>query len=80
MLRASTTTIKVYTDTAYAVHNNGKSHNGIVITFDGDDTGAIYCKSHIQKVVTLSSTEAELVAHVEGVKKALPLISLMKSL
>jgi hypothetical protein len=80
MLRASTTTIKLYTDAAYAVHNNGRSHTGIVITFDGNDTGAIYCKSHIQKVVTLSSTEAELVAHVEGVKKALPLISLVKSL
>jgi hypothetical protein len=80
ILGAATPILRLYTDASYAVHNNGRSHTGIVINFAGDVTGAIYCKSHMQKIVTLSSTEAELVAHVDGVKRLLPLITLLKNL
>jgi hypothetical protein len=39
----------------------------------------VYCKSHIQKLVTLSSTEAELVALVDGVKRLIPYAKLLQS-
>ena len=81
ILGASSFTLKLYTDAAYALHENGRSHTGLVITFDGEPiSGPIYCKSHIQKVVTLSSTESEMVALVEGVRRLIPLVKLLKSL
>ena len=41
-------------------------------------TGPVYCKSHVQKIVTLSSTESELVAMVEGVRRLIPLMGLLR--
>jgi hypothetical protein len=51
--------ITAYVDASYGVHEDGKSHTGAVITLGG---GAIYARSSKQKIVTKSSTEAELVA------------------
>ncbi len=48
-----------YVDASYGVHVNGKSHTGSVITFG---KGAIHARSSKQKLVSKSSTEAELVA------------------
>ena len=48
-----------YVDAAYGVHVDGKSHTGCIIFIGG---GCIYVKSSKQKLVTKSSTEAELVA------------------
>ena len=58
---------KLYTfvDASYAVHEDMKSHTGGVITFG---RGGIACKSAKQKLVTTSSTEAELV----GAREYLP--------
>jgi tagatose-1,6-bisphosphate aldolase non-catalytic subunit AgaZ/GatZ len=52
-------TIEAYIDAAYGVHTAGKSHSAMFLTVGG---GPILVKSSKQKLVTKSSTEAELVA------------------
>lgn len=52
--------IKAYIDASYAVHNDGKSHSGIVITVG--DGGPVHVSSKKQKLVAKSSTEAERIA------------------
>jgi hypothetical protein len=47
-----------YMDASYGVHIDGKSHTGTAITLG---KGAVYAKSGKQKVVSKSSTEAELI-------------------
>lgn len=78
-LGTTTTQLAIYTDASYAVHNNGRSHSGIIATFAGY-TGPLFVKSHAQKLVTLSSTEAELVAIVEGVRRILTIQSFLQEL
>jgi hypothetical protein len=51
--------IIVYVDASFAVHPNMRSHTGVLITLF---RGPIYAKSSKQKLMTKSSTEAELVA------------------
>ena len=50
--------LKLWVDTAYAVHNDMKSHTGGATSLG---RGAIMCKSMKQKLNTKSSTEAEVV-------------------
>ena len=53
-------TVKAYIDAAYGVHqDSGKSHTGCVIVLGAG--GPLLAKSSKQKIVTKSSTEAELV-------------------
>jgi hypothetical protein len=54
-------TIKVtgYIDAAFGCHDDGKSHTGVIITIG---SGPVFVRSVKQKIVTKSSTEAELVA------------------
>jgi len=47
-----------YIDASYGVHHDAKSHTGVVISLGA---GPIFVKSAKQKIVTKSSTEAELV-------------------
>ena len=51
--------LSAFIDSSYGVHIDGKSHSGMVITLG---LGALFIKSTKQKIVTKSSTEAELVA------------------
>jgi hypothetical protein len=51
----------IYIDAAYGVHQNGRSHSGCVITL-GEHGGTVDARSSKQSLVTLSSTEAEIVA------------------
>jgi len=51
--------VLAYVDASYGVHEDGKSHTGAVITLGA---GAIFSRSSKQRIVTKSSTEAELVA------------------
>ena len=51
--------IYAYVDASFGVHCDAKSHTGLVITLG---QGAIVSKSSKQRIVTKSSTEAELVA------------------
>lgn len=48
----------VYIDAAYGIHPDGKSHSGLYVSIG---RGPIVTKSSKQKLVTKSSTEAELV-------------------
>lgn len=50
--------VNAYVDASYGVHSDGKSHTGVMIAL-GD--GPIYIRSTKQRIVTKSSTEAELV-------------------
>jgi hypothetical protein len=52
-----------YIDASYGVHMDKKSHTGCVITLG---KGAIYSKSSTQKLNTMSSTEAGIVAVTEA--------------
>ena len=56
-------TINAYIDASFASHQDGKSHTGEMITLGG---GAVISKSSKQKLVTRSSTEAELVGLSDG--------------
>jgi replicative superfamily II helicase len=52
--------VQAHIDASYGVHGNGKSHTGCKVTIG--KSGASYFRSAKQKIVTKSSTEAELVA------------------
>jgi hypothetical protein len=54
---------RMYCDASYGVHSDGKSHSGISIHFN---LGAVISKSIKQKIVSKSSTEAELNALSDG--------------
>jgi hypothetical protein len=51
--------IHAFVDASYGVHEDGKSHSGVMIAIGA---GPIFAKSGKQKIVTKSATEAELVA------------------
>jgi hypothetical protein len=51
--------LTMYVDASYGVHSDGKSHTGMCMSLG---KGTILAKSNKQKIVTKSSTEAELVA------------------
>jgi len=61
--------VKCYVDAAYGLHDDGKSVTGSVITLG--ESGPIHAKSSKQKIVTKSSTEAELVAASDSANQAL---------
>jgi hypothetical protein len=53
-------TVRAWVDAAYGVHSDGKSQTGSAVTVG--IFGTVHAKSVKQKIVTKSSTEAELVA------------------
>jgi hypothetical protein len=56
-------TVEAYIDAAYGVHTaSGRSHSGCAVVLGLGGSGSIQVKSSKQKIVTKSSTEAELVA------------------
>ena len=59
--------VTAYIDASYGVHVDGKSHSGLVITLGH---GPVLCRSTKQKIVTKSSTEAELVAVSDEINMA----------
>jgi hypothetical protein len=60
-LKPDNLNIHVYVDASYAPHEDAKSHTGLIITL-GLNGGPVHTESKKQKIVTTSSTEAELVA------------------
>ena len=64
--------VRAYIDAAYGVHTeSGKSHTGCAIVLG--DAGPVFCKSAKQKIVTKSSTEAELVGLSDSASQAIQL-------
>ena len=59
---------RAYIDASYGVHSDYTSRTGVVIMLAG---GAIGCWSGRQKIVTKSSTEAEIVALSDGISHVL---------
>ena len=55
--------LTAYADASYGVHEDGKSHSGLCIAL-GD--GPIFVRSSKQKIVSKSSTEAELISLSDG--------------
>ena len=51
--------VQAYVDAAYALHQDSKSHSGVVI-FIGETL--VYVSSRKQKCMSKSPTEAELIA------------------
>ena len=56
----------IYTDAAFDVYAGSMSHSGLAV-FLGRSGGALYISSNKQKCVSHSSTEAEVIAAMEGV-------------
>ena len=68
--------VKAYIDAAYGVHqDSGNSHTGCVVVLG--DAGPIFSKSTKQKIVTKSSTEAELVGISDTASQAIHLRNLI---
>jgi hypothetical protein len=57
-----------YVDAGYGVHSTGESRSGLVVTVNGTP---VLCKTMRQRIVTKSSTEAELVALSDGLTEIL---------
>jgi len=56
-----------FSDAAFLTHSDSKSHSGVHFTL-GQQTGVFHARSQKQKIVTLSSTEAEIYAAIESAK------------
>lgn len=74
----ATLQVRTYIDASYAVHrDSGKSHTGYVTTLG--DGGPVDCRSGKQRIVTKSSTEAELVALSDTAARGIHLRNLLTS-
>jgi hypothetical protein len=60
--------VEIYIDASHGVYEDRKSISGIIVTIG---RGAVYSSSVRQRIVTTSSTEAELVAISDGLGHAL---------
>jgi hypothetical protein len=70
--------VQSYIDASYGTHCDGKSHTGAIIGIG--DALAILAKSSKQKVVTKSSTEAELIAVTDVIGDVLDLKGFVEEL
>jgi hypothetical protein len=64
-LKPSSLRILAWVDASYAVHTDGRSHTGILIGLGGHQ-GLVYFRSSVQRLVSDSSTYAELIAQHDG--------------
>ena len=66
--RSAVVQLFAYSDAAFLTHADSKSHSGIHLTL-GKETGVFHARCLKQKMVTLSSTEAEVYAVIECAKR-----------
>jgi len=69
--------VHMFADSSFGVHPDAKSHTGIFLSLG---LGPILCKSVKQRIVTKSSTEAELVALSDATSLAMFQMLFMQSL
>ena len=69
--------VEAYADASYGTHSDGKSHTGILICVGG---APVLFKSGKQKLVSRSSTEAELIAADDIVPHLLPICKVIRDL
>ena len=72
-----TITLHVYIDAAYGVHDDMKSHSGMVISLG---EGALLAMSTKQKCISKSSTEAELIAVTDLLPEAFHLKKIVEAI
>ena len=70
-----TLNLDVYIDASYAVHEDSKSHTGVLATIG---KGCIYAVSSKQACVSKSSTEAELIAYTDYIGEAMELKNIVQ--
>jgi hypothetical protein len=72
-----TISVRAYIDASYGVHStSGRSHSGSFVVIV--DAGPVFAKFSKQKIVTKSSTEAELVALSDNAGQAIHVHTLLK--
>ena len=64
VMNVSDLSLNIYADASFGIHHDGKSHTGIEIAIGKDP---IFVRSSKQHCVSLSSTEAELIALTEAI-------------
>jgi len=69
--------LEIYADASYRVHENTAGHSGIIIRLYGN---TIFGKSNKQKIITKSSTEAELIALDEATTYCIWIMELLNEL
>jgi hypothetical protein len=69
--------LHAYIDASFAVHSDMRGHTGLIITFG---CGAIFARSMKQKLVSKSSTEAELIALTDAIGQVIWTRNLLESL
>jgi hypothetical protein len=79
ILGADNLNLTIYTDASWATHSDPKSHSGIFVTL-GNNGGPILVKSYKQKLVSNSSSEAEIATLVVSIKKCFPLMKIMEDI
>ena len=78
-LRPTSLRINAWIDASYAVHKDARSQTGIILGL-GDQKGFVYFRSSVQKIISDSSTYAELIGQHDGAHNVLWLSYLMKEL
>jgi hypothetical protein len=77
ILGAKGTALTVMADASYGIHRDGKSHSGVIVFMDNN---MLLAKSVKQKLVVVSSTEAEMECLTEGLKQLQPIKKLLEEL
>lgn len=79
ILRPDSLTVHAWIDASYSVHIDYKSQTAIIVCI-GETSGPVYVKSCKQKIMTDSSTFAELVALHDGVHVVESTVHLLREL
>jgi len=81
VLHADTIKLTCFVDASYATHPDARSHTGIILTIGSANCySSVYNKSAKQKLVSRSSTEAELIALNESLPQIIWLRNLLEEL
>jgi hypothetical protein len=66
----------VHADAAYAIHDKVRSHSGYFLRLK--NSAPLLVKSTVQKLVSTSSTEAEVISAVDATKKSIQIAKMLR--